>query len=299
MTNIFVQPFVDATLNVFRTMIQLELEVGQPEKAATIPTEPFSDVSGIIGLSGDVVGTVILGFPTATAEAVVSKFTGTTMGTKDEDFADAVGELVNMVAGNAKARFDGKCVSIGLPSVEIGHHVVVLPADAVCISIPFESSCGPFSVEVGLKTTGVNAAGDELPTGSKPRDQIEEPAMRILIVDDSKTMRNIQKTILGQLGYSTLEEACNGQDALSKLGSFEPDLILLDWNMPEMDGLRFLKEYRSKGNNTPVIMVTTEAEKSQVIEAIKAGVNNYVIKPFTPEVLGDRIKDTLEKMKAA
>ena len=123
--------------------------------------------------------------------------------------------------------------------------------------------------------------------------------MRILIVDDSKTMRTIQKTILDQLGYSDIEEACNGQDALSKLGSFEPDLILLDWNMPEMDGLTFLKEYRSKGNKTPVIMVTTESEKSRVIEAIKAGVNNYVIKPFTPEVLGERIKDTLEKTKAA
>ncbi len=157
MTNIFVQPFVDATLNVFRTMIQLELEVGRPEKAETIPTQPFSDVSGIIGLSGDVEGTVILGLPTATAEAVVSKFTGMTMGVKDEDFADAVGELVSMVAGNAKARFAGKSVSIGLPSVEIGHHVVVLPADAVCISIPFESSCGPFAVEVCLKTAGVNA----------------------------------------------------------------------------------------------------------------------------------------------
>lgn len=123
--------------------------------------------------------------------------------------------------------------------------------------------------------------------------------MRILIVDDSKTMRTIQKTILGELGYSDLEEACDGQDALSKLGSFEPDLILLDWNMPEMDGLTFLKEYRSKGNKTPVIMVTTESEKPRVIEAIKAGVNNYILKPFTPEILGERIRETLEKAKAA
>jgi len=123
--------------------------------------------------------------------------------------------------------------------------------------------------------------------------------MRILIVDDSKTMRSIQTTILGQLGYNEVEEACNGQDALSKVGSFEPDLILLGWNMPEMDGLTFLKEFRSKGNKTPVIMVTTESEKPKVIEAIKAGVNNYVIKPFTPEALGERIKETLEKAKAA
>ncbi len=117
--------------------------------------------------------------------------------------------------------------------------------------------------------------------------------MRILIVDDSKTMRNIQKTVLGHLGHSEVEEACNGQDALSKLGSFKPDLILLDWNMPNMDGLTFLKHYRGQGNTTPIIMVTTESDKPRVVEAIKAGVNGYVIKPFTPEMLIQHVNETM------
>jgi len=122
--------------------------------------------------------------------------------------------------------------------------------------------------------------------------------MKIMLVDDSKTMRSIQKSVLGQLGYSEIEEACDGQDALSKVGAFQPDLLLVDWNMPNMDGITFVKHYRQTNKTTPIIMVTTESEKSRVIEAIKAGVNNYVVKPFTPDALSQRITETLSKKAA-
>lgn len=122
--------------------------------------------------------------------------------------------------------------------------------------------------------------------------------MKILLVDDSKTMRNIQKSILAQMGHEEIEEACDGLDALSKVANFSPDLLLVDWNMPNMDGLTFVKEYRSNGGTSPIMMVTTEAEKSRVIEAIKAGVNNYVVKPFTPDVLSQRIEETMSKAAA-
>ncbi len=122
--------------------------------------------------------------------------------------------------------------------------------------------------------------------------------MKILLVDDSRTMRNIQKSVLSQLGHTDIEEACDGQDALSKVWAFEPDLLLVDWNMPNMDGLTFVKTFRQKDKTTPIIMVTTETEKSRVIDAIKAGVNNYVVKPFTPDLLGQRIGETMQKAAA-
>ena len=122
--------------------------------------------------------------------------------------------------------------------------------------------------------------------------------MRILVIDDSKTMRTIQKSVLKQLGYIDVAEACDGQDAMKKIDAFDPELCLVDWNMPNMDGLTFVKTFRQQDKSTPLIMVTTEAEKARVIEAIKAGVNNYVVKPFTPDLLGERINETLAKCGA-
>lgn len=119
--------------------------------------------------------------------------------------------------------------------------------------------------------------------------------MRVMLIDDSKTMRNIEKSVLAQLGDHEIEEASEGQDALSKVGAFAPDLILVDWNMKDMDGLTFVKRFRQTNRSTPVIMVTTETEKSRVVEAIKAGVNNFVVKPFTPDLLSQRIDETMSK----
>jgi two-component system, chemotaxis family, chemotaxis protein CheY len=119
--------------------------------------------------------------------------------------------------------------------------------------------------------------------------------MKILLVDDSRTMRNVQKKILNDLGYTNISEASDGLEALEVSAAETPDLIMLDWNMPNMDGITFLRKYRETDTETPIIMVTTEAEKARVIEAIKAGVNNYVVKPFTPDVLRQRIAETNTK----
>ncbi|HVT83196.1 MAG TPA: response regulator [Phycisphaerae bacterium] len=125
--------------------------------------------------------------------------------------------------------------------------------------------------------------------------------MKILVVDDSRIIRNIEKRALAELGMQDVMEANDGVEALvltqASPGAF--GLILSDWNMPNMDGLTFIKRFREQDKTTPVIMVTTEAEKSRIIEAIKAGVNNYVVKPFTAEALSGKITQTLTPRAAA
>jgi two-component system, chemotaxis family, chemotaxis protein CheY len=123
--------------------------------------------------------------------------------------------------------------------------------------------------------------------------------MKIMLVDDSRTIRNIEKNILKQLGYIELLEAGDGVEALNQVTDGMPDLFLVDWNMPNMDGLTFVKKLRTMNKEVAIIMVTTEAEKSRVVEAIKAGVNNYVVKPFTADTLGGKIQQTLIKLGVA
>ncbi len=125
--------------------------------------------------------------------------------------------------------------------------------------------------------------------------------MKILLVDDSKTMRNIQKKVFEQMGPCEFAEAGDGIEALSQIAATPAgfDLIMVDWNMPNMDGHSFIVHLRRNDKKTPCIMCTTEAEKARVVEAIKAGVNNYVVKPFTPEIMIEKVKATLERLKAA
>lgn len=122
--------------------------------------------------------------------------------------------------------------------------------------------------------------------------------MRVLLIDDSKTMRSIERSVLAQFNPTEIEEATDGQDGLSKAIAFQPDLILVDSNMPKMDGLTFVRTFRQTDKHTPVIMVAAESEKSRVVEAIKAGVNNYLVKPFTPDLLNQRIAETLARRAA-
>jgi two-component system chemotaxis response regulator CheY len=125
--------------------------------------------------------------------------------------------------------------------------------------------------------------------------------MKILLVDDSRTMRNIQKKVLEALAPVEFAEAGDGVEALGIMattaGGF--DLVFVDWNMPNMDGHTFVTRVRANDKKTPMIMCTTEAEKARVVEALKAGVNNYVVKPFTPEILLEKTRAVLDKAKAA
>lgn len=119
--------------------------------------------------------------------------------------------------------------------------------------------------------------------------------MRILVVDDSATMRRIIKNSLTNLGYIDLLEAEDGAAAWEIMTKEEVQVLVTDWNMPNMNGLELVKKVRaeSKYADVPIIMVTTEGGKTEVITALKAGVNNYIVKPFTPQVLKDKLEAVL------
>ena len=118
-----------------------------------------------------------------------------------------------------------------------------------------------------------------------------EKSAKVMVVDDFSTMRRILKNILKQLGYENIEEAEDGAQAFNKLQSGGADFIVTDWNMPNMSGLELLKAVRADGSlkEVPVLMVTAEAEKENIIAAVEAGVSNYIVKPFTAETLKEKI----------
>jgi two-component system, chemotaxis family, chemotaxis protein CheY len=115
--------------------------------------------------------------------------------------------------------------------------------------------------------------------------------MKVLIVDDFATMRKIVRNVLKQIGFTNMAEADNGKNALKILKKENIDLILCDWNMPEMPGIDLLKAIKSDDDlkNIPFVMVTAEAQKDNIIEAVKAGVNSYIVKPFSAETVNEKL----------
>jgi two-component system chemotaxis response regulator CheY len=124
--------------------------------------------------------------------------------------------------------------------------------------------------------------------------------MRILVVDDFSTMRRIIRNVLKEIGYSNIEEADDGDTALEKLRAGGFDFVVTDWNMPNLTGLELLKTIRNDPHlrGLPVLMVTAESAKESVIEAVQAGVNHYIVKPFTVAAMKEKINIILDKMKS-
>jgi two-component system chemotaxis response regulator CheY len=119
--------------------------------------------------------------------------------------------------------------------------------------------------------------------------------IKILIVDDFATMRKVIRNILKQIGYENIVEAEDGVLGLKVLKSQKIDFIICDWNMPNMTGLELLKAVRADSDisSTPFLMVTAEALQENVVAAVKAGVSNYIVKPFTAEILNEKITKIL------
>lgn len=124
--------------------------------------------------------------------------------------------------------------------------------------------------------------------------------MKILVVDDFSTMRRIVRNLLRDLGFTNTDEADDGLTAFPKLQNGDYDFLVTDWNMPGMTGIDLLKKVRAdeKLKNIPVLMVTAEAKREQIVVAAQAGVNGYVVKPFTASVLKEKIDKIFERIEA-
>jgi two-component system chemotaxis response regulator CheY len=122
--------------------------------------------------------------------------------------------------------------------------------------------------------------------------------MRFLVVDDFNTMRRIVRNLLKELGFNNVEEAEDGVDALSQLKAGGFDFVISDWNMPNMDGLQLLQTIRADAamSSLPVLMVTAEAKKENIIAAAQAGASGYVVKPFTAATLEEKLGKIFEKL---
>jgi two-component system, chemotaxis family, chemotaxis protein CheY len=123
--------------------------------------------------------------------------------------------------------------------------------------------------------------------------------MKILVVDDFASMRSIVKNTLTMLGYKNIDEAQDGTEALAKLKGGSYDFLVTDWNMPSMNGLELIKTIRSTPSlkSLPILMVTTEGEKTKMVPVIQAGVNNYIKKPFTMNDVKTKIDQIFESVK--
>ena len=286
----YINPFVKSVCNTFGTMCGLPVTIGKPSLKQG--DQPYSDVSSVIGFSGDATGSVVLNFGFETASKIASSFAGIDITPEHPDFADALGELANMVAGGAKAQFEGLNISISLPNVIVGpKHNVSASKNTPRLIIPVSDGRGR------IHGRGRNGHGQDADRNCRTPSR-RSPSVKILLVDDSRTIRNIQKNVLKQLGHTDVEEAEDGVQALAKFKENTPDLVFVDWNMPNMDGITLVRKIREINTTVPLIMCTTEAEKSRVLEALKAGVNNYVVKPFTVESLGEKIQQTISKTGA-
>jgi len=125
-----------------------------------------------------------------------------------------------------------------------------------------------------------------------------DPKMKFLVVDDFSTMRRIVRNLLKELGFTNVDEAEDGAIALQKLQGGGFDFVVSDWNMPNMDGLTLLQTIRATPNlkHLPVLMITAEAKKENIIAAAQAGASGYIVKPFTAAVLAEKLQKIFEKM---
>ncbi len=158
----------------------------------------------------------------------------------------------------------------------------------------YEAGATNYIVKPFSPSVVAQKVGQTLDKARAPSEVKQQGALRALVVDDSAVMKKLLAGILQEYcGFGEITKADDGEEAVATVKDNDFDLILLDWNMPNMLGIDALKAIRALGNKTPIIMVTSEKEGTRVVEAFDAGANNYIIKPFEPVTLAEKIKQVL------
>jgi len=277
----YINPFIESVYDLFTTMLGSIAKRGAVglSRGDSAPSE----ITALIGLSGPARGVVALSFPVATALAISNRLLGMESRVVDDTAADAIAEVVNIVAGGAKGKFelgDRPPIDLSLPSIVRGkNYHVEYPTCTTWLEVPFESDLGPFNMRVVFEMSTTEA----------------HLGMKALVVDDSLVMRKVLIGALARANITDVHQAADGAKAVAAVQKAEYDLVLMDWNMPNMLGIDAVRAIRALGMKMPIIMVTTEAERSRVVDALKAGATNYIIKPFKPAMIVTRIQEALAK----
>ncbi|RJP30899.1 MAG: response regulator [Candidatus Omnitrophota bacterium] len=276
------EAFKESVGDFFATMLDCGI---RPDDTNRMRKDLSVDLNFVVRIEfhGSAAGTLFFFFPYETAEEITKRFIGMEIDVDDRMIRDSMAEIANIVAGGAKSRLQGENeppIDMSLPQILSGDTFFDdFLTRTEWSEIPFSTDAGHFVLCVHMETGATEKGG----------------IMRALIVDDSDTMRRILRSTLLQVGFTEFGEAGDGLEAVVEAGKKKYDLILMDWNMPNMSGLDSVKKIRAQGKTMPIIMVTTESEKSRVLEALKAGANNYIIKPFKPDSVIVKVQETIAK----
>jgi len=267
-------PFVRAVEETFEKMLGCAVSAGRVSERETPAPR---DLSVVVGFTGGRRGAVVLSLSERTACRLVSRFAGEQLEELNTTVYDGVGELLNIIAGRAKAALsrEAAAIDMSLPTIVFGReHEVHRLKDAPTLLLPFASELGDFELVLILERPA-------------------EPPLRVLVADDSRVMRKLVRAALRDLGTVDAVEVENGaraREALAAPGRF--DLVLLDLHMPEVHGRDVLLDLRRRpgGERVPVVVVTSDPDVERIVDEVVqlAGgrdVTRWLAKPFTPQDL--------------
>ncbi len=272
----YLNPFIRSMEELFPSRFGCNADIKLNDQSAD--GNLAGDVAIVINIEGAAMGSFCLRMTRDTAESIAKKLTGADLSGDDKKLSRSIGLFSELYALGVRDLMHESVnidISPSVPQVAL-HSGPVNPPHDDWIRFDVNSDLGGFGLLVSLDV-GVAQQMDR--------------EIRALVADDSALMRKMVKDALKQAGITNVEEAVDGKDALKKATESRFDILLLDWHMPEMDGVDVLKTLRQYGDKTPVVMVSSESKDDNLMKAFDLGADNYILKPFKPGALMTVIRD--------